>query len=85
MAVGCVSAPARNATYRSLIIYRAEDRAIFVFGFAKSDREDLAPDELKDVRKVARLLLAYDAQQLNEAVANDELWAVSCDGQALQE
>jgi len=75
----------RSGGYRSLIVYRAADRAIFVFGFAKSEREDLEPDELKDLRKAARLLLAYNAEQLEEAVVNDELWEVKCDGQALQE
>jgi len=73
----------RSGGYRSLIVYRAEDRAIFVFGFAKSEREDLEPDELRDLRKTARLLLTYDAEQLQEAVVNDELWEVRCDGQAL--
>jgi hypothetical protein len=75
----------RSGGYRSLIVYRAEDRAIFVFGFAKSDREDLEPDELKDLRKLAILLLARDAEQLEEAVVNGELWEVRCDGKALQE
>jgi hypothetical protein len=73
----------RSGGYRSLIVFRAEDRAIFVFGFAKSEREDLEPDELRDLRKTARLLLTYDAEQLEEAVVNDELWEVRCDGQAL--
>lgn len=75
----------RSGGYRSLIVYRAEDRAIFVFSFAKSEREDLDPDELKELRKTAGLLLAYNAEQLEEAVINDELWEVRCDGQALQE
>jgi hypothetical protein len=75
----------RSGGYRSLIVYRAEDRAILVFGFAKSDRDDLEPDELKDLRKLATLLLGYDAKQLEEAVASDELWEVRCDGKALQE
>jgi hypothetical protein len=75
----------RSGGYRSLIVYRAEDRAIFVFGFAKSDRDDLEPDELKDSRKLAALMLAYDAEQLEQAVENGELWEVRCDGKALQE
>ncbi len=75
----------RSGGYRSVIVYRGEDRAIFVFGFAKSDREDLKPDELKDLRKLAILLLAYDADQVEKAVVKGELWEVRCDGQALQE
>lgn len=70
----------RSGGYRSLIVYRSEDLAIFVFGFPKSAREDLEPDELRDVRKTARLLLGFGAEELEEAVINDELWEVRCDG-----
>ena len=38
----------RSGGYRTLIVYRARDRAIFVFGFAKSERENLEPGELGD-------------------------------------
>ena len=75
----------RSGGYRTLIVYRARDRAIFVFGFAKSEREDLEPDELEDLKTTARLLLAYTRDQLDEALVSDELWEVRCDDEALQE
>ena len=49
---------AQAGGYRTLIVYRARDRAIFVFGFAKNEREDLEPDELEDLKTTAKLLLA---------------------------
>ena len=48
---------------------------MFVFGYAKSGQDDLAKDELVDVRTAAKLFLGYDSEQLDEAVANEELWA----------
>lgn len=33
----------RSGGYRTIIAIRFEDRAFFIFGFAKSDREDLDP------------------------------------------
>jgi hypothetical protein len=75
----------RSGGYRSLIVYRARDRAIFVFGFAKSQRDNIGHDELDDLRKAAKLLLGYTMKQLDEAVANDELWELRCDDEALQE
>jgi hypothetical protein len=75
----------RSGGYRSLIVYRVHDRAVFVFGFAKSERENVETDELEDLRTTARLLLGYTMRQLDEAVANDELWELSCDDEALQE
>jgi hypothetical protein len=75
----------RSGGYRTLIVYRARDRAIFVFGFAKSERDDLETDEFEDVKTTAKLLLAYTREQLDEAIVSDELWEVRCDDEALQE
>jgi len=75
----------RSGGYRTLIVYRARDRAIFVFGFAKSERDDIEPDELDDLRTTAKLLLAYAREELDEAAVNDELWELKCDDEALQE
>ncbi|MBI1208027.1 MAG: type II toxin-antitoxin system RelE/ParE family toxin, partial [Azospirillum sp.] len=36
----------RSAGYRMLIAYRAEDRAVFLYGFAKHERDNIGPDEL---------------------------------------
>jgi hypothetical protein len=73
----------RAGGYRTLIVYRARDRAIFVFGFAKNEREDLEPDEPEDLKTTAGLLLAYTREQLDEALMSDELWEVRCDDEAL--
>ena len=75
----------RSGGYRTLIVYRARDRAVFLFGFAKSARENIEPDELEDLRTTAKLLLAYTVEQLDEAVASDEQWELKCDDEALQE
>ncbi len=69
----------RSGGYRSLIVYRSGDRAVFVFGFAKSERDDLEPDELADLKTTAALLLGYTADELDQAVDNNDLWEVACD------
>ena len=56
-----------------------------MFGFAKSERDDIEPDELDDLRTTAKLLLAYTREELDEATVNDELWELRCDDEALQE
>lgn len=71
----------RSDGHRNMIVYRSGDRAVFVFGFAKSDRVDLEPDELADLKAAAKLLLSYDVGELDKAVDNQELWEVMCDGQ----
>ena len=73
----------RSGGHRNMIVYRSGDRAVFVFGFAKSDRDDLEPDELEDLKTTAKLLLGYSAGELDKAVDHQELWEVLCDDQAL--
>jgi hypothetical protein len=63
-----------------LLAYRAEHRAVFLYGFAKSERENIDPDELLTLQEIGSAWLAADAgriaRALNEAalqeVADDE-------------
>src|SRR5579859_1056516 len=48
----------RSGGYRMMIAYRLKDRAVFFYGFAKSDRENLSRNELSTAREVAADFLA---------------------------
>ena len=50
-----------------MIYFRQAERAIFAFGFAKSDRENLSATELAAFRKTAKEALGF-AQEYVEAV-----------------
>ena len=63
----------RSGGYRMMIAYRAKDRAVFFYGFAKSDRENIEPDELLTMREIAAELLAGDADQIAEAIRNNKI------------
>jgi hypothetical protein len=43
----------RSRGYRTLLAYRAGDLAVFLYGFAKSDRENIEDDELQALRDIA--------------------------------
>jgi hypothetical protein len=51
----------RSGGYRVIVAYRARDRAIFLFGFAKNERENISTDELVFLRELAKNWLAADA------------------------
>jgi hypothetical protein len=51
-----------------LLAYRRGHRAVFIYGFAKRERENIESDELKTLREIADGWLAADAQRLAEAV-----------------
>jgi hypothetical protein len=69
----------RSAGYRMLIAYRAGDRAVFLYGFAKREREDIDRDELLTLREIAAAWLRADARQIAQAVEEHALLEVRDD------
>lgn len=63
----------RSGGYRMMIAYRTKDRAVFFYGFAKSERENVGPDELLTMREIAAEFLARDADQIAEAIRNNKI------------
>jgi hypothetical protein len=63
----------RSGGYRTLIAYKAARRAVFLFGFAKSDRENIESDDLATARESAYLWLSSDAAQIARAIEEGEL------------
>lgn len=49
----------RSGGYRTLIFFRMGDRAVFAFGFAKNDRDNISADEGRVLRSTAKLTLSY--------------------------
>jgi hypothetical protein len=75
----------RRGGLRSIVIFRAGERAIFVYGFAKSARATIRPDELSAFKRLAAEMLNYDEAALAKAVASGALEEVGCDAQDLSE
>lgn len=69
----------RSGGYRVILVFRAGNRAVFVYGFAKSDRENIDDDELAAFRRLAAELLALSQDLLDALVANGTLVEVDCD------
>ena len=69
----------RSGGYRVLIAYRRDVRAVFLFGFAKSARDNVADDELATARDIARGWLEADAAQLARALAENLIQEVPYD------
>jgi hypothetical protein len=66
----------RRGGYRAIIAYAHGHRAVFLLGFAKSARDNIAADQLADLKEAASELLALsngeiaqrlDARTLEEA------------------
>jgi hypothetical protein len=61
------------------VLFREGARAVFVYGFAKSDRGNIDANELKAFRKLARTLLSLDEAALAAAIENETIMEIACD------
>ena len=71
----------RSVGFRMLVAYRAENRAVFLYGFAKSEQENIEPDELASLREIAAAWLEASSVQIAKAIEAKELQEVE-DGKA---
>ena len=67
----------KSGGFRTLIAYRRGDRAVFLFGFAKSERANIDDDELEEWRHIGRAYLGLDDKGIEAAIAANELMEVS--------
>ena len=70
----------RSGGLRTILLLRRGAFAFFVYGFAKSDRENLRRDELRALRKMASEMFALDESGLEAMLANGTIGEVDCDG-----
>jgi hypothetical protein len=66
----------RSGGYRTIIAYRAHQRAVFLFGFAKSEMENIATNQLTAARDIAKKLLAASNAQIARDLEEGQLQEV---------
>ena len=73
----------RRGGYRTLMAFRTKARAVFIYGFAKNERDNIDPDELEFWRRVASAFSAMteaqlgaliDARELTEVIRHGKDW-----------
>lgn len=69
----------RSGGFRMLLAYQDGHRAVFLYGFAKSERENIANDELQTLREIGAAWLAADARQIARAIEENALQEVADD------
>ena len=63
----------RSGGYRTLILFRQGDRAIFAFGFAKSAQANISRADLALMKAAAAEALGWSAEELDRLVASGTL------------
>jgi hypothetical protein len=67
----------KSGGFRTAIAYWRGDRAIFLVGFAKNERDNVDEDGLDELKGLARGFLALRRDQIEALVAEDELMEVA--------
>jgi hypothetical protein len=67
----------RSGGFRMLLAYRDGHRAVFLYGFAKNERDNIADDELQTLREIGATWLAADARQIARAIEENALQEVA--------
>ncbi len=73
----------RSGGFRTIILFRVEERAFFVFGYAKSEMDNISDDDVKAFRRAAEVTLALDDARLEGLLKDGDLIEVNCDEEDL--
>jgi hypothetical protein len=68
----------KRGGYRTILATNLRDRWFFMFGFAKSERDNIREDELKMLRQLAAALVRMDDPAIAEARNRSELVEINC-------
>lgn len=63
----------KRGGYRTLIAYQARSCAVFLFGFAKNERENITPDQLAELKAIASGFIRQSDSAFTEDVKEGRL------------
>ena len=69
----------RSGGYRMLIAFRSTRRSVFVYGFAKNERDNIDSDELQTLRDLAAEWLSMNDRQIDAAIKGGQIEEVAYD------
>lgn len=61
---------------RSIILFRKNDRAVYVYGFEKKDIANILANELEAFRELAQVILGYTPAEIAKRVEDGALFEV---------
>ena len=58
----------KSSGFRTIIVYKKDDRAIFLYGFGKNEKENIDKTELHYFKTLGKDLLSLNSDQLKKSV-----------------
>lgn len=69
----------KSGSLRTIIAYKVEDKAFFLYGFTKNQRENITETEMIALKDLAKLYFSCTDEQITIAVKNKKLIEVRLD------
>jgi len=66
----------KSGGYRTIVVFRKGERAFFVYGYAKSELDNIDQEEADAFKRAARELLALSDEQIQRLIENGALTEV---------
>jgi hypothetical protein len=63
----------KSGGFRTIIFFKARNRAIFMFGFAKKAKKNLTHEELLEMKRASREMLQLSQDQIDHLVRLEKL------------
>lgn len=63
----------RSKGFRTLIAFRLKKRAIFIFGFAKNEKDNIDDNELDTIKEIASMWINLDEKMIKLALKEGKL------------
>lgn len=67
----------KSGGYRTIVLYREESRAFFMYGFAKSQQENISDDEKAAFKQAAQYILSLSDGQLGAMIEKGQFSEVN--------
>ena len=70
----------KSGGLRTILAFRKEDKAFFVYGFAKNKQANISQDELVVYKEFAKLLLAFNDAEITQALSSKAITEITENG-----
>lgn len=68
----------KSGGIRSIVLFQAGNKAFFVYGFLKNERDNLRVDEVNGFKTLAEEMFVYDSDTLANALTRGFIVEVKC-------
>lgn len=64
----------KSSGFRTIVVYKVEEKAIFLYGFGKNEKSNIDKQELHYFKKLGRDLLALNSEQVSNSIEKQILF-----------